>query len=146
MRSVALLMHRCITVITRGWRQTLTTFPGPGLDSQHLHGSSQPSVTPAPQDLMPSPALHGCCEHIDKAGKITICTKIEVKSKTKDSTVHWSRPHIFLNEREGKMEGGREKGRSEQSILRGELVGMILVWGSKHLRFLCETDKTRLVH
>lgn len=48
----------------------------------------------------------------DKAGKITICTKIEVKSKTKDSTVHWSRPHIFLKEREGRWkEGGRRNKR-----------------------------------
>ena len=31
----------------------------PGFGSQHLHGGSQPSVTPAPGDLTPSSGLFG---------------------------------------------------------------------------------------
>jgi hypothetical protein len=45
----------------------------------------------------------------------------------------------------GKERRGKE-GRSKQSVLRGKLVGMILVTDSKHLRFLCEQTKTLLVH
>ena len=40
-------------------RSTGWTFRGPGLDSQHPHGSSQLSVTPVSGDLMPSSVLLG---------------------------------------------------------------------------------------
>lgn len=36
---------------------------GPRLNSQHLHGGSQASVTPVPWELMPSSALQALCTH-----------------------------------------------------------------------------------
>jgi len=50
--------------------------------AQHPHGSSQLSVTPVPEDLVPSPdlsgAYHTCCTDIHE-GKISIHIKQNAK-------------------------------------------------------------------
>lgn len=45
-----------------GWlrvRSTDCSCTGPGFSSQHLHSSSEPPLTPAAEDVMPSSGLKG---------------------------------------------------------------------------------------
>lgn len=63
-------------------KSTDCSFRGPEFNSQHLHGGSQPSVSPGPEDLMSSSGLYGHCMHtvyIHTRGQNTYTQRIKIK-------------------------------------------------------------------
>lgn len=60
----------CSEEMARCLRALVALLEDHGLDSQHLHGASQLSVTSVTAYLMPSSVLHGHCRHVTHAIKI----------------------------------------------------------------------------